>query len=219
MLRSTFLEDHVDPTNNFPSTGYVFDDSRCSLPRLFYIMLIPCKPSATGVGIGDSGGNRLVHFVRQGGGQLAHRGHPIYVRELRLGLTQSLALILRPLAFGYVDHSTDEFNEIPGWTENGTAHRVDVPDLAAGMNDSVIELEPRFVTRCSLGRFPKFGLIIRMDALKESFESRLSTVRVKTQYAVAFLGPESDLSRSRGPCPTACVAEPLCFGQISFASL
>src|ERR1700682_599843 len=118
---------------------------------------------------------------------------------------------LRPLAFGDVNHGTHVFNEIAGRTENGMAHCVDLPDLATGMNDSVIELEPRLVTACSFDLFQP-TLIIRMDALKECFESRLSTVRVKTQYAVTFLGPVPNVARSRGRCPTARVAESLRFG-------
>src|ERR1700730_4198296 len=43
----------------------------------------------------------------------------------------------------------------------------------------------------------------------------MPTVRVKPQHAVAFLGPEPDLSGR--PCPTACVAEPLRFRQITLA--
>src|SRR5205807_409936 len=120
---------------------------------------------------------------------------------------------LRPLALGDVDHGTHVFNEIAGWTENGMAYHVNVSDLAVRMNDSVILLEICFLARCCLGLFPISGLIIRMDALKECFESRLSTVRVKTQHAVAFLGPVPYVARSRSPCPTARMAEPLRFCQ------
>ncbi len=95
--------------------------------------------------------------------------------------------------------------------ENGMTHHVDVSNLAAGMNDSVIELELRLLAPRCLGCFPNFGLIIRMDALKECFKSRLSTVRVKTQHAVAFLGPVPNITRSGDPGPTARMAEPLRF--------
>ncbi len=37
--------------------------------------------------------------MRQRSGQLAHRGHPIYVCEIRLGLTQSFALFTRHPSF------------------------------------------------------------------------------------------------------------------------
>ncbi len=157
----------------------------------------------------------MIHFVRQGGSQLPHGGHAVDPCEIRLRLAQRLFC---PLALGYVDHSTDEFNEIAGLAWNGMAYHVDVSDPAAGMNDSVIQLELRVLTRCCLDRFANFGLIIRMDALKERFVSRLSTVRIKTHHPVAFFGEVLDLALRRYRCPTARVAEPLRFRQITLAS-
>jgi len=92
------------------------------------------------------------------------------------------------------------------------AYDVDISDLAAGMNDSVVQLELRPFALCSLERFRGPGLIIRMNALKECFESWLPTVRVEPQQAVAFLGPVPNVARRRGPCPTSRVTEPLRFG-------
>src|ERR1700692_2044282 len=106
------------------------------------------------------------------------------------------------------------------------AYRVDVPNLAAGMNNSVIHLELHLLTPCRVGYFPDSGLIIRMDALRKCFESRLSTVRVKTQHAITFLGPVPDFARGGHPCgagshrtrrPTTCVAEPLRLRQVCLA--
>src|SRR5713101_83743 len=131
---------------------------------------------------------------------------PLRFRQMGLARAQ---FFLRPFALGDVDHGTHEFNQIAEWAENGMAHHVDVSNLPAGMNDSVIQLELRLLAPRCLGCFPKFGLIIRMDALKECFESRFSTVRVKTQHAVAFLGPVPNVPRSRDPCPTARMAQPL----------
>src|SRR5260370_24937559 len=99
------------------------------------------------------------------------------MRQFRLRLAQRS---LGALALGDVDHGAHELNEIAGWAENGMAHPVDISNLAAGMNDSVIQLVPRLLAQCCLGHFPELGLIIRMDALKKRFELRLSTVRVKT---------------------------------------
>src|SRR5690242_6837236 len=98
------------------------------------------------------------------------------------------------------------------------AYHVDVSDLAAGANESIIQLELRFVAPCFLDRFAKSELVIRMDALKERFVSRLTTVRIKTQYAVAFFGEVPDLTLGRYRCPTARVGEPLCFRQVTLAS-
>jgi hypothetical protein len=131
-----------------------------------------------------------------------------HFQDTALSITQGL----RPLTLGDVDHCTHESNQITGRVENGMAYCVDLPDLAAGMNDSVIELEPRLFTACSFDLFRGPTLIIRVNALNECFESRQLLVRVKTQYAVAFLGPVPNVARTRGRCPTARVAESLRFG-------
>src|SRR6202022_3545241 len=59
-------------------------------------------------------------------------------------------LFFRPLALGDVDHGTHELNEIAGWAENRVTYYVDISDLAAGMNDSVVQLEVRPFALCSL---------------------------------------------------------------------
>src|SRR6266853_129231 len=133
---------------------------------------------------------------------------PLRFSQMSLARAQ---FFLRPFAFGDVNHGAHEFNQIAGWAESRMAHHVDDSNLAAGMDDSVIQLELRLLAHRCLAGFPKFGLIIRMDALKECFESRFSTVRVKTQHAVAFLGPVSNLAGGGRPCPTARMAEPLRF--------
>jgi len=65
-----------------------------------------------------------------------------------------------------------------------------------------------------------------MDALRKCFELRLSTVRVKTQHAITFLGPVPDFAGGgqicgagshRTRCPTTCVAEPLRLSQVCLA--
>ena len=69
--------------------------SRC----LCHVGLIATKPSQAGLGVCYCCGNRLLDLVRKRSGQLSHRGHPIDMREIRLGLTQSFALFTRQLAF------------------------------------------------------------------------------------------------------------------------
>ena len=85
-FRSTLLKEQADPGDDFRRTGCVFHDSRGSFPRLLQIGLIARKPAQAGIGVGDGGGNRLIHFVRQGGRQLSHGGHPADVRKIRLRL-------------------------------------------------------------------------------------------------------------------------------------
>src|ERR1700741_4959555 len=57
-----------------------------------------------------------------------------------------------------------------------------------------------------------------MDPLKELFESGQTILWIETQNTVAFFRPVPDVLVWT-PCPTACMTEPLCFGQVRFAAL
>jgi hypothetical protein len=46
-------------------------------------------PAQAGIGVGDGGSNRLIHFVCQGGSQLSHRCDAADARKVRMRLTQS----------------------------------------------------------------------------------------------------------------------------------
>ena len=73
----------------------------------------------------------------------------------RHGVDNQASPIFRALALSYVHHGADEFNEIARWAEDRMASDVDISDFAAGMNDSVIQLEIRFFTLGCLIRFPE----------------------------------------------------------------
>jgi hypothetical protein len=102
------------------------------------------------------------------------------VRKIRLYLAQSLALFFGPLTLSNVHHGTHELNNVAVWAENRVAYQMDISDLAARTNDSVFQLELRLLRPYYVAYFPDLGMIISMDAFKECFESRLSSVRVKT---------------------------------------
>ena len=106
-MRSTLLEEQAGSADDFPSTGCIFDDSRCSMAGLFHIGMIARKPAQASVGVGDGRGNRLIHFVRQGGSQLSHGGHPVAMCEIRLRLAQSLFGLL---CYGDVHHRSNKLD-------------------------------------------------------------------------------------------------------------
>src|SRR5437899_12484303 len=89
-LRSTLLEQQAGSADNFRGTGCVFDHSRRRFARLFHIGMIAVEPAQAGVGVRDSSGKWLIHFVRQGGRHLSPGGDTANVREVRLRLTQSV---------------------------------------------------------------------------------------------------------------------------------
>jgi hypothetical protein len=137
--------------------------------------------------------------------------------DLLQNTTLSITQRLCSFAFRDVYHGTDELNKIAGWSEDGMAYCVDVTDFAAGMKDSVIELELGLFTACSFEVFQGTGSIIRMNALKESLDTREATVRVKTQHAVALFGPVRDVARLWLPGPTSGATKPLGLRQVCLA--
>src|SRR5882672_447299 len=92
----TLLEEQPNPADDFRRTHSVFRASHGSRARFFHIWGVARQPANAGIGVGDGGANRLVHFVRQGSSQLSHGRHPADVCEIRLRLARSL---FRPLAF------------------------------------------------------------------------------------------------------------------------
>ena len=56
------------------------------------------QPAEACAAVADDTGQRLVDFMRDGGGQFAHHADPVDVREIRLELAQPLALFFGTLA-------------------------------------------------------------------------------------------------------------------------
>jgi len=63
------------------------------------------------------------------------------VRKISLYLAQSLALFIRPLAFGHVYRCADVFQEIAGYVANGVTCRANVLNRPAWKNDSEIHVK------------------------------------------------------------------------------
>ena len=86
-LGSALLKEQADPADDFRGARSALDDSHGSVARLFHIWSVASQPAQASIRVGDGGGNRLIHLVRQGGSQLPHGGHATDVCEIRLGLT------------------------------------------------------------------------------------------------------------------------------------
>ncbi len=83
-LCSALLEEEASSADDLCRARCIFDDSSRSLACLCNIGLIARKPPQTRIGIGDRRGNRLIHFVRQRGGQFSQRGHSGDPRQVPL---------------------------------------------------------------------------------------------------------------------------------------
>jgi hypothetical protein len=66
----------------FRRTLCVFDNSHGRRARLFDVWGVARQPAQAGIGVAAGCGHRLIHLVRQGGGQLSHRGYAVHVREV-----------------------------------------------------------------------------------------------------------------------------------------
>src|ERR1700739_4795692 len=97
------------------------------------------------------------------------------------------------------------------------SYRVDVTDLATGMDDPVVELELRLFAAGFFQMRQGTGPIVWMNALKECLGSRESTVRIKTQHSIALFGPVGDIAWLRLPGPTSGATKPLRLRQVCLA--
>jgi hypothetical protein len=107
------------------------------------------------------------------------------VCKLSLSLAQCL---FGALAVGDIDYGTHKFNELAGWAQDWMGDRVDISDLTARINDSVIRLELSFFTLCRLDYFSEPCFVFRVDALNKGVESWQFTVRIKSQHAATLFG-------------------------------
>jgi hypothetical protein len=97
------------------------------------------------------------------------------------------------------------------------ADGVNVPVPFFRMNDSIVQLEIRFVADGFVEPFPEHRLIVRMNSVEEFFKSRQRAGGIEPQHAVAGLRPVPDITGRGAPGPTASLTEPLRFRQIGFA--
>jgi hypothetical protein len=87
------------------------------------------------------------------------------VREIRLYLAQSLALLIRAPAFRDVHQNAYEFAGIAGWVENRVSYSVHVFRRTVRKNDSEMRLEILSFAIRPLGRFNDPSTIFWMHAL------------------------------------------------------
>ena len=98
--------------------------------------LIARKPAQAGIGVGDRCGNGLIYLVSQRGGQFAHGGYPVHVREVRLRLAQ---LFFSALAVRHIRVRTNDFNKLSASAQHGMPQAVDVSNCSIRQHDSELD--------------------------------------------------------------------------------
>jgi hypothetical protein len=92
------------------------------------------------------------------------------VRKISLYLAQSLALFIRPLAFGHVYQDTHEFADIAGRVENRMTYSMHVSRRTVWKKESELRLEILSRGVCSLGAFNHPRSIFWMHTQYHFFE-------------------------------------------------
>ena len=127
--------------------GHIFD---CAAD-LGHVGNRPVQPAQTGSGVGRDGGQRLVDFVRDGGGELAEHRDACRMRELRLHLPKPL---LGADALRDVDRGDQAYFEIIDWADAGRGEE-NVDDAAVPRHHLGFFLEVRFTAKAGLHGPPK----------------------------------------------------------------
>src|SRR2546427_6107102 len=132
------LHQRTDPPDHLASALSREDDLLHGGTHFFQIRRRPLEPVQASMTVGHDRGQRLVHLVGNGGGQLAHRHDARHMRELRLRQRERL---LRLLSFGDVLHDAED--ELGNSFGAGDQRCADVhPDLLAVLPEvSLHELE------------------------------------------------------------------------------
>src|SRR5260370_32275847 len=103
-------------------------------------------------------------------------------------MAQSLALFIRPRAFGHVDGCTDVFQESAGDVANGVTRRADVLNRSPWKNDSEIDIEVGAFVQVFKNRCSAYAVsILRMNAVVKHFVRRYTPFRIEAKQAVIFL--------------------------------
>jgi hypothetical protein len=106
LLEASLGRERPDPPDHLACPIAVGDNPFHRAARRVHVGSSAAEPAQTGLGVGDDGGERLVHFMGDRGHQLAHRRDAVGVREFQLRLTVSLLVFasfcLNPLALSQI---------------------------------------------------------------------------------------------------------------------
>ena len=107
-----FPDQRTDPTDDLARSFSVLLDITERLLGFLEIWPLRAQPAQTGLGIGDSRGDGLVHFMCDRGGELPHCRNAVRVRQRHLNLAVSLLTQprfgFRTLLLCQIEHESDD---------------------------------------------------------------------------------------------------------------
>jgi len=110
LLKAGLVRERPDAPDHLACPIAVVDNPFHRAARCVQVGSFAAEPAQTGLGVGDDGGERLVDFMGDRGGQLTQGCHARDMRQLHLCLVQRFLCLLRANRRGYVaaDRNFDE---------------------------------------------------------------------------------------------------------------
>ena len=213
LLRRRFLDQRTNPADDLARSIAVVHDTAKRPPGLLQIGPLYAQPAQSGIGVGDRGGDRLVHLMGDRGRELSHHCDAVRVRQLRLYFVERF---LGAFAFRDVDRRAYEFDELSSGVEHRMSDVVDMFHRSIGQNNPVI-----IGIFCFRMGLPAKALshpvaIFRVHVAPEYFAAR-AFLRIQSKNSKVFVGPVSRFSRRGVIGPAARLGEPLRFREMRLA--
>ena len=157
------VHERADALDHFARPIAVLDDRLQGAARFVQVGRVAVEPAQACGGVGDDGGERLVHFMGDRRGEFAQRRHARDMREVRLRFMQ---LRFGPPAGGNVRHGSDKF-DLARRICYGMRGGMDMFDRAVRHQQSISMLEVLPVAGRAVDGLFHARTIFWMNALKD----------------------------------------------------
>src|SRR4029077_4721174 len=164
-LWRTLLVEQADAVDDIGCTPGISVRFQQSCPRPRYVGVIAIKLSQARFSVCDGCPNWLLDFVRQRGGQLAHRAHAADMREIRFELAQPVARLFGTLALRNIHHRADHLNKLSARTQNWMPGTMNVVDCSGGLHGSELDIAMNFLEERPITSHPELVAVFCVYSL------------------------------------------------------
>src|SRR5271166_1807577 len=142
-----------------------------------------------------AGGDRLLDFVSQRGGQFSHHAHAVHIREICLELAQSFALFLGAFALSNIRYRTYEDQTLRIFAGQAMSYGLNVFDGTVGHQQAMFGDIFAPLHRGAVKDLTVTHPVVRMSAVDHQLNGRLCR-RLAFKYSIDPIGPVDFPGRS-----------------------
>ena len=197
LLIGSLVDQRADALDHFARPVAVLDDGLHRAARFLQVGRVAVEPAQAGCGVGDDGGQRLVHLMGDRGGELPERRHARDMRKFRLRLMQ---LLFGSLARRDVRHRADKF-DAAGCIRYRMRRGMDMFDRAVGHQQPIFVIEILAVAGRAVDGLLHARPIVGMNALKDRVEADRRRL-VVAEYPEGLVRPD-DFAGGDAPAEAA----------------